>query len=177
RADTSMINKDDPEHQRQRKLVAPRFTPRAVRDHDAHIRGIVTELLDAVIDDGGCEVVDALASRLPAMVIGDLLGYPRELWPLVRKVSEETMYQAGQTPADGHIRDAQEGMSDAIIEYGTATLPIIHERRADPKDDLISIWVHSEVDGRRWTDEEVLSETILLLDGGAETTRTVIGSI
>jgi cholest-4-en-3-one 26-monooxygenase len=177
RADTSMINKDDPEHQRQRKVVAPRFTPRAVRDHDAHIRGIVTDILDAVIDEGGCEVVEAIASRLPAIVIGDLLGYPREMWPLVRKWSEETMYQAGQTPADGHIRDAQEGMSDSITEFGATTIPIIHERRADPKDDLISVWAHSELDGRRWTDEEILMETILLLDGGAETTRTVIGSI
>jgi len=100
-----------------------------VRDHDAHIRGVVTELLDTVIPDGGCEFVEAVASRLPAIVIGDLLGYPRELWPLVRKWSEETMYQAGQTPADGHIRDAQEGMSESIMEFGATTLPIMNEVR------------------------------------------------
>src|SRR5262249_58060865 len=50
-------------------------------------------------------------------------------------------------------------------------------RRAEPRQDLISLWAHSDVDGRRWTDQEILSECILLLDGGAETTRTVIGSI
>jgi cytochrome P450 family 142 subfamily A polypeptide 1 len=87
------------------------------------------------------------------------------------------MFQAGQTPADGTIIDQQAGMSDAITEFGATTFPIIQERRADPQDDLISVWAHAELDGRRWTDEEILMETILLLDGGAETTRTVIGSI
>jgi cytochrome P450 family 142 subfamily A polypeptide 1 len=181
RDDMSMINQDDPAHQKQRMLVARRFTPRAVRDHEAHIRALVTECIDNVIDDGGCEVVEALASRIPAMVIGELLGYPKELWPAVRRWSEETMLQAGQTPADGHWleQDERASMSEAIIEFSTETMKVIAERRADPKDDLISVWCHSRTaDGTRtWNDAEVLQECILLLDGGAETTRTVIGSI
>jgi cytochrome P450 family 142 subfamily A polypeptide 1 len=44
-------------------------------------------------------------------------------------------------------------------------------------DYLISLWAHSVIDGRRWSDGEILSECILLLDGGAETTRTVIGAV
>ena len=177
RADTSMINMDDPVHQQQRMLVARRFTPRAVRSHEDRVRAVVTELIDEVAPKGSCEAVEALASRLPAIVIGDYLGYPRELWPLVRKWSEETMYQAGQTPADGHIPELRDQMSEAILEFSMETLKVIAERRAEPQDDLISVWCHSERDGRPWTDEEVLQETILVLDGGAETTRTVIGSI
>ena len=56
-----------------------------------------------------------------------------------------------------------------------ATMKVIAQRRAEPRDDLISLWCHTE--GREWSDAEVLQETILLLDGGAETTRTVIGAI
>src|SRR3954449_5807319 len=73
RADTSMINKDDPEHQQQRMLVNRRFTPRAIKEHEDHVRSIVTELIDAVAPLGECEVIEALASPLPAMMIGDLL--------------------------------------------------------------------------------------------------------
>ena len=181
RADLSMINRDDPEHQQQRMLVARRFTPRAVRSHEDRVRAVVTELIDEVAPKGSCEAVEALASRLPAIVIAGYLGYPRELWPMVRRWSEETMYQAGQTPADGHIPELRDQMSEAILEFSMKTLEIIAARRADPKDDLISVWCHAEraEDGhsRTWTDEEVLQETILVLDGGAETTRTVIGAV
>ena len=177
RDDQSMINKDDPEHQDQRKLVARRFTPRAVRDHEAHVRALVTQIIDDVVDPGGCEAVEAIASRLPAMVIAELLGYPLELWPLVRKWSEETMLEAGQTRADGVVPGRSDQMSDSILEFSMETMKVIAARRADPQDDLISVWCHTEVDGKAWTDAEVLQETILLLDGGAETTRTVIGSI
>jgi cytochrome P450 family 142 subfamily A polypeptide 1 len=177
RADRSMINLDDPEHQRQRSLVAREFTPRAVKRIEEQVRGVVTELIDDVAAAGTCEAVDALASRLPAIVIGDKLGYPRELWRDVRMWSEVTMHQAGQTPADGSPNGQSPESGAAIASFAAATMAIIAERRAEPKADLISTWIHSEVDGRPWTDAEILSECLLLLDGGAETTRTVIGSI
>jgi cytochrome P450 family 142 subfamily A polypeptide 1 len=167
-----MINRDDPYHQQQRMLVNRRFTPRAIKEHEDHARRIVTELIDAVIADGECEAIDALASPLPAMMIGDMLGYPRELWPKVREWSEKTMFQAGQTPANGVYDDQAAQMSDTIVDYGMTTMPIIAERRANPTGDLMSVWAE-----QGWTDEEILSECILLLDGGAETTRTVIGAI
>lgn len=177
RDDTSMINKDDPEHQQQRRLVSRRFTPRGVRSHEERVRDIVNRLLDEVTPNGECEAVEALASRLPAMVICELLGYPSDKWPLVRNWSEQTMYQAGQTPADGHIPDQSGQMSEAVAEFAAETIPIVAARRKEPADDLLSVWAHSEVDGRPWSDQEVLMEALLVLDGGAETTRTVIGSI
>ena len=72
-----MINLDDPAHQAQRNLVARRFTPRGVRAYEDHVRGHVTEILDVVVPLGECEAIEAIASRLPAMMIGELLGYPR----------------------------------------------------------------------------------------------------
>src|SRR5207248_5766696 len=71
REDQSMINLDDPAHQDQRRLVSRRFTPRATRRHEDRVRAIATEILDAVTPLGECEAVEAIASRLPAMVIGD----------------------------------------------------------------------------------------------------------
>jgi cytochrome P450 family 142 subfamily A polypeptide 1 len=174
--DTSMINRDDPEHQRQRMLVARQFTPRAVKQLEDYLRGIVTELIDDVAAAGTCDAVAALASPLPAIAIGDKLGYPRELWPKVREWSEVTMFESAQTPADGSERPPSDKMVAAMMDFTAVTMELIAERRAEPRQDLISLWAAPDVGGRRWDDGEILSECLLLLDGGAETTRTVIGS-
>jgi cytochrome P450 family 142 subfamily A polypeptide 1 len=173
RADESMINMDDPAHQAQRNLVARRFTPRSVRDHERHVRDVVTEILDAVVPLGECEAIEAIASRLPAIVIADLLGYPRELWERVRYWSEQTMLLGGQTSPDGPPHVSHAGIAAVIQDFVEVSTDLIHERRAEPRDDLISLWTHTE----GWSTGHVLDETILVLDGGAETTRTVIGSM
>jgi cytochrome P450 family 142 subfamily A polypeptide 1 len=173
RADRSMINMDDPDHQQQRNLVARRFSPRAVREHEDHVRAITTEILDAVTPLGECEAIEAIASRLPAIMIGDLLGYPRELWPKVRHWSEQIMLLAGQTSPEGPPHVSDPGIAPLIQDFVAVTTEVIEARRAEPRDDLISRWTHTE----GWDTGHVLDETILVLDGGAETTRTVIGSM
>jgi cytochrome P450 family 142 subfamily A polypeptide 1 len=173
RQDESMINMDDPDHQAQRNLVARQFTPRSIRRHEDHVRGVVTEILDAVAPAGECEAIEAIASRLPAIVIGDLLGYPRELWERVRHWSEQLMLLSGQTEPEGPPHTTHPELLVVIQEYFETTIGLIEERRADPQDDLISLWANT--DG--WTTKRVLDETILVLDGGAETTRTVIGTM
>jgi cytochrome P450 family 142 subfamily A polypeptide 1 len=169
--DASMINKDDPAHSSQRKLVSARFTPSAVRKHEAHIRGVVTDLIDAVATAGAAEVVRDLAAPLPAMVIGDLLGFERSQWDKCRWWSETSMAAAGYVPDDPRTPDS----SDAMLDFGLAAYELVEARRAQPRDDLISAWVHAEIDGEPLSVEEIINEAILLLDGGAETTRAVIG--
>jgi cytochrome P450 family 142 subfamily A polypeptide 1 len=173
RDDQSMINMDDPAHQAQRNLVARRFTPRGVRSHEDRVRQLARQILDEAVPGGECEAVEAVASRLPAMVIGELLGYPPEVWERVRHWSERTMLLAGQTSPDGPPHESDAGLVPVIQEWMDITIPLIVERRAEPRDDLISQWVHTE----GWDVKHALDETILLLDGGAETTRTVIGSM
>jgi cholest-4-en-3-one 26-monooxygenase len=173
RADESMINMDDPEHYAQRRLVLPRFTNRSVRDHEAHVRAIVTGILDEVTPLGECEAIEAIASRVPAIMISDLLGYPRELWERVRYWSEQIMLLAGQTSADGPPHVPDPGLVPVITEFMEVTAGLIAARRDDPRDDLISLWTHTP----GWNNKHVLDEVILVLDGGAETTRTVIGSM
>ncbi len=176
-ADT-MINKDDPEHQTQRRLVARKFTPRAVKELEAHIKNHVQHLIDNVKDKGGCEVIKDLAAPLPANIISEKLGFPKELWPKCQWVAEITMSEAGQYHLDGSDRnDLQTESIDAILWFAGECVEIMNQRRKEPKDDLISTWVHAEVDGKKMTDDEIVQEALLLLDGGAETTRTVIGAI
>ena len=173
RDDTSMINLDDPEHQRQRGIVMRRFTPRAIREHEQHVRDVVTEILDAVEPLGECEAIEAIASRLPAIMIGDLLGYPREQWEKVRFWSEQVMHLAGQTAAGGPPHLTDERLIPVMQDWAQVTLALMEQRRAEPRDDLISAWVTAE----GWDTKRVLDEAILVLNGGAETTRTVVGSM
>ena len=177
----SMIDLDDPAHQQQRKLVVRRFTPRAVRTHEDRIRALADSILDEATAGGNrsFEVIDSVASRLPAMVIAELLGYAPEQWELIRTVSETTMHAGGQTSVDGeepYINVTEESTA-AMMEWIPATMGIMAARRSEPREDLISVWCHSETDGNPWDDAKILDEILLVVDGGAETTRTVIGSI
>jgi cytochrome P450 family 142 subfamily A polypeptide 1 len=177
----SMIDLDDPAHQQQRKLVVRRFTPRGVRNHEGRIRALADSIVDEAIADGAqsFEVIEKVASRLPAMVITELLGYAPEQWTLIRTVSETTMHAGGQTSVDGSepcIGPTEESVA-AMTEWIPATMGIMADRRSRPRDDLISVWCHSQTDGVSWDDAKILDEILLVVDGGAETTRTVIGSI
>ena len=167
---TSMINMDDPAHQRQRHLVARQFTPRAVKAIEDRVRSVVTTLIDNVCENGCCDVVHDLAAPLPAIIIAEKLGFPAEMWPRVVYWSETTMLTGGGP------RYLGVAAMKAVGDFVGAAIEVIAERRSQPRNDLISVWCHQPVDGRAMSDGEIVSEALLLLDGGAETTRTVIGS-
>lgn len=168
----SMINKDDPLHSRQRKLVSSRFTPAAVRRHEERVRSIVTGLIDSVAPTGRAEVVRDLAAPLPAMVIAEMIGYGRDMWERLKWWSEATMAAAGYLATD----DRRPTESDAAQQdFAAETIELMRKRAAEPADDLISVWLTSTVDGEPLAPLEIINEAILLVDGGAETTRSAIG--
>ena len=175
----SMINMDDPHHQNQRMAVARQFTPRAVKQIEDSVRQVVNELIDNVCENGYCEAVYDLAAPLPAAIIGDKLGFPREYVPKLIHWSETTM-QGGGGPRFSTVASTK-----ASTEFAGVVFGLVAARRKEPANDIISVWCHKPVslpDGnggfieRLMTDEEIIHEALLLLDGGAETTRTVIGS-
>jgi cytochrome P450 family 142 subfamily A polypeptide 1 len=169
-ADPSLIGLDDPAHRKRRSLVSRRFTPRAVTEHEPRVRAAVTRLIDAVADRGEADVVRDLAAPLPSMMIGHLLGFPDDAWPKLAWWSESTILLGG-----GPRYMTDEGVLSAA-EFGEASLALAAERRGCPAEDLVSVWVGAEIDGCPLTDEDIAADALLLLDGGAETTRTVIAS-
>lgn len=175
--DGSMINTDDPHHNARRRLISARFTPRAVRRHEGFVRHLVTELIDGVIEKGECEVVQELAAPLPAQVINAWLGFPPGMWRKCKEWSEITMWAGGQYESDGRMAFGDVTAAiEAVGEFSQEVLALAALRRAEPRDDLVSIWANAEHEGRRLSDEEIVAESLLVLDGGAETTRSVIGT-
>jgi cytochrome P450 family 142 subfamily A polypeptide 1 len=168
----SMINKDDPFHSQQRKLVSSRFRLAALTRHEDHVRKVVTDLIDAVAHTGHAEVVTDLAAPLPAIMITDLMGYDRAVWPQVKWWSEATMAQAGYLDGDERRPQSSEAAS---ADFAAETLKLMEARRAEPRDDLMSVWVQASLDGEPLPVGEIFNEALLVIDGGAETTRSTIG--
>lgn len=167
-ADPAMIGLDNPVHAQRRKLVSRRFTPRAVARREDHVREIVTELLDAALTNGRVEIVGELASVLPARMIGWLLGFPDDAWTALRDWSERTIVLGG-----GPRYFNEDGFS-AATEFVQAALTLYEGKKRCPADDVMTTWTTASIDGAALTPREVGSDCLLLLDGGAETTRTVI---
>lgn len=168
--ETSMISKDDPAHTTQRRLVADRFTPRAVSGLEPDIRSIVTEALAMVELTSQFEVVDTIAARLPAILTCRLLGWSDSHWRDVRSWSERLMRidTLGAKP---------EQMSDtirAVFEMGALTAATVEARRTCPAGDLISRWANGVIDGEPMSLDDINSELGLVVPGGAETTRTTL---
>lgn len=168
-ADPSIIGLDDPLHNRRRGLVSRRFTPRAVAAREDHVRRTVRELIDAVERKGGtAEIVGELAAPLPAMTIAWLLGFPRERWPELKDWSERTIALGG-----GPRYINEDGVA-AAMEFAAAAQELYEEKRRCPADDIMTVWTRASIDGEPLSVDAVISDCLLLLDGGAETTRTVI---
>jgi cytochrome P450 family 142 subfamily A polypeptide 1 len=167
-ADPAIIGLDNPLHTKRRKLVSRRFTPRAVAAREDHVREVVTELLDAALAAGRVEIVGDLASVLPARMIGWLLGFPDDDWPKLRDWSERTIMLGGGP------RYFDEDGVQAATEFFMAAAELHTDKQRCPADDVMTTWTTSEVDGSPVSLAEVGSDCLLILDGGAETTRTVI---
>jgi cytochrome P450 family 142 subfamily A polypeptide 1 len=167
-ADPAIIGLDNPLHTQRRKLVSRRFTPRAVAEREDHVRGIVADLIDRAVAKGRVDIVGELASVLPARMIGWLLGFPDDAWPQLRDWSERTIVMGG-----GPRYFNNDGFS-AAQDFFAAAAELYADKQRCPADDVMTTWTTAEIDGTPVTQAEVASDCLLMLDGGAETTRTVI---
>jgi len=171
-ADPSIIGLDDPVHTQRRKLVNRGFTPKTVLAWEDHIHQTITSLLDAAQAKGPSsriEVITELAAPLPAQMIGLLLGYPNEMWPKLKEWSERTIVGGGGP------RYATDDVIFAAFEFAGACAELYEEKQRCPADDIMTVWTTAEIGGEPIGLDPVISDCLLLLDGGAETTRTVIG--
>jgi cytochrome P450 family 142 subfamily A polypeptide 1 len=165
-----MIDMDDPEHWKRRKLVNKGFTPRRVRDSEQAIRHACDEIINAVCERGECDFVTDIAAPLPMMLIGDMLGVaPEDRGDLLQWSDDMVSSLSGSATEEQILRSFQ-----AMDGYTAFCTSAVAERQAKRTDDLMSVLVHAEVDGDRLSPDDVLHESLLILVGGDETTRHVI---
>ena len=164
---------DAPSHTRLRSLINKAFTPRMVEALRPRIQALVEELLDAASGKGRMEVIAELANPLPVIVIGEMLGLPREDRYRLKQWSDKLAALIGTgRPTMAEV----EGALGAILEFEDYFRPLLAQRRAQPGSDLLSALVRAEEQGNLLTEQEVLSTCTLVLFAGHETTTNLIGN-
>jgi cytochrome P450 len=161
----SIIYIDPPEHVKYRKLVQPAFSPGRLRALEERIAGLVHELLAAIDDGSTVDFVEAFAAPLPMLVIADMLGVPGSDHDRFKRWSD-AIIDAGTQPTPDNMAQSAE-----LFAYFTEVLA---ERRQHPGDDLLSVLAHSEIDGERLEEFDLLMFCLTLLVAGNETTRNLL---
>lgn len=171
----SMLVQDPPDHTRVRKLANQAFTRSRIERLRGHIEDLVAERLDAVeaqlAQTGRFDLVHELAEPLPAVVIAELLGVPPGDHRQFREWSSRLIRAIG-APTEA-VRKEAGAASRALLDYLAKT---IAERRADPRDDLISALIAAQEERQALSDPELLATANLLLIAGHETTTNLIGN-
>ncbi|MDZ7730239.1 MAG: cytochrome P450 [Natrialbaceae archaeon] len=166
-APPSMLTADPPKHTRHREAVDEFFEPGAVAALEDDIRETAVPLIDAAVEEGRFDVVDAFAYRLPIETIATLLGVPPEDREQFKEWSDRAVASAQLTgDSDPQTRRRR------IMEIGSYILEIMEERRSAPQDDLISDVATAE--GHDLSDSEQMGLYLLLLIAGNITTTNLI---
>jgi len=167
----TMLLMDPPDHTRLRKLVSKAFTPRTVEVLRPHVAELIHQMLDEV-DPSGFDLIAGLGYPLPVTVICELLGIP-----------SEDQYLFGPWSSDAS-RMLDGDLDDDTIRRGTLAFMqlvnylnlIFEERRAAPRDDLLSALLAAEEAGDKLSEEELRATVVLLFVAGHETTTNLIGN-
>ena len=169
-----LLTADPPAHDRQRALVSRAFTPRRVRSLEPRIRAIADELIDAFVDRGSCEFISEFAVGLPLTVIAEALGVPDGDMQAFKAWSDAFVVAIG----NHHLtKERLAEMLQSQVAFGHYFTAKIEERRAEPRDDLISDVVHARIDGTEpLSTAEMLGMFSQFLVAGNETTTKLLGS-
>ncbi len=163
---------DPPNNRKGRMLLASAFTPRSLTNWEPRINQVAKNLVDQLDADEVIDVVQAISTPMPAIVMSDLLGIPSPdvqlfknwvdiLFLPYKKEEEESIDQKKNI---------------AIQEFFTYLRPIITEKRSNLDDDIISDLIRAEVDGERLNDKEIIEMTMAILGAGIETTSHMIST-
>ena len=165
----NMIGMDPPEHQIYRKMVAPSFTPKSIRNLEDGMRNKVRELLDKVADEKEFNFVTEIAEQLPLWVLCEMMGIEESERPKIRDLVNNL--------TDASIQqDPEKGMQVWLnyMELFQMGRNMIEERRKNPTDDLMSVVANTQVEGDQLPSELLDGFFLLMVIAGNETTRNTI---
>jgi cytochrome P450 len=168
----SLLWLEPPDHTRLRKLVAAAFTPRSVESLREPAHGLAAELLEPLAEAGEMELLYDYAQPYSIAVICRMLGVPldrhRDLLDWSHRMVK--MYEF-DVPVE-----AATAANRAAAEFQDYVRELIRERRAKPRDDMVTALVQAEVDGARLSEDEIVSTVIVLLNAGHEATVNTLGN-
>jgi cytochrome P450 len=169
---SGILDMEPPDHTRVRRLVSKAFTPRMVEGLRGRIQAMMDELVGGIEGAGKVDLIAALAEPLPVAVIAEMLGVPESDRHLLRPWSAEICLMYELNPRDDYARRAV----IASVEFSDYLRGLSRERRAHPREDLISGLTQVVEEGVRLTEDELIGTCVLLLNAGHEATVNMTGN-
>ena len=165
----TILNMDPPKHNRYRRLVSKGFTPRVVAQLEEQIERRAIRIVDEVCEKGECDFVADVAAKLPLEIICEMIGLPESDWHRMFELSN-TMVAFD----DPELQATPDAGANAAAEIYMYCNDIAADRRANPRDDLMTALVQAEIDGDRLDELELNLFFVTLVVAGNETTRNLI---
>ncbi|MBN9074027.1 MAG: cytochrome P450 [Rhizobiales bacterium] len=162
----SLLELEPPVHTRLRTLVNRAFVSRQVERLRPRIEALANMLIDGFPKDTPFDLLPAYAAPLPITVIAEMLGVPAEMGPQLLEWSHRmvAMYMHGRT------RETEESANVAARDFAAFLRAHAEARRRAPGEDLLSLLIAAREDGRKLSEDELVSSVVLLLNAGHEAT-------
>jgi cholest-4-en-3-one 26-monooxygenase len=170
-----MLNMDPPQHRQYRNLINKAFTPRMVNGLLGHVRGVVRNIINGVIEKGECDFVEEVAAILPMEVICQMMGVPQEDRRSVYEIGNSMVgFDDPELQADGKpLQLTNTSAAEAFGKMFVYANKLRDKAKKHPSDDLATALLSAEIDGQRLSESDFNYFFLLLLIAGNETTRTV----
>ena len=173
----ALLCKDEPQHHWNRKILTRPFSVSRIKELESRVRQVCRDLLDEAADRDSLDVVTEFSSRLPMEIIGEMMGLPTDQRDRIHDLSNRFINREG-APA---TRELPEDAAAAIAELFGLMFELAGQRRAEPRDDLVSLLVHTPVvddaGNETFLDDAVLAQRLIeLAVAGHETVMKLIAS-
>ncbi len=165
----NMIGMDPPDHQVYRKMVAPSFTPKAIRNLEEDMRKKIQELLENVEGKGEFNFVTEISEQLPLWVLCEMMGIPESDRPKIRDLVNNLTDASIQQDPNNAFQIWVNYME--LFKMGR---DMIEERRKKPTEDLMSVVANTQVEGDELPPELLDGFFLLMVIAGNETTRNTL---
>jgi cytochrome P450 len=160
------LSVDPPRHAKYRKILDPLFAPRRMDALEENITATVNGYIDAFVDRGACHFTDELAVPFPSSVFLGLVGLPIDELDTFLRLKDGILRPGGDKTGPEERARIQQETGQEIYSYFDA---ILDERLSQPREDILTQFLHAEIDGDRLTREEILDICFLFLIAGLDT--------
>lgn len=174
----TLLEMDPPQHGKMRLLTLPGFTRRGVGGLEDDVRTRVAALLDGLVDAGSFEAVETLTKQVPIITLCSLLGIPMDRTADLIRWSDMLIGSDDPDFVDPIVEQYSEAERrmmpfghPAALQAFEMGRELAEDRRARPREDVITMLVQAQVDGRPLTEDEYLNYFLMLVVAGNETTR------
>jgi cytochrome P450 len=162
----TLIEWDGDLHADARKVLAPFFSPKSVSNLEEVARNLTISLIEGFYDHGECDFVKEFALKMPIIIVMSLMGLPDEDTPYLMQISEDIVRSTDP--------EVQGAAFQRVFDY--IANDVMPKRRAAPGSDIFSAILEAKIEnGRRFTDEEIISFGAVLIAAGLDTVASTLG--